>query len=99
MALLSIIILLGYSGILNTVFLKRKFHFGRILYLSVAIFCQSLVMTFSFLAYYKVMTYFIAIAIIHALFGFIVMINFTSAVLVVHEQQVEMEVEESKKKL
>lgn len=33
------------------------------------------------------MTYFDAIAIIHALVGFITIINFTAAVLVVDEQQ------------
>jgi hypothetical protein len=83
MALLCIIILLGYSGILNTIFLKRKFQFGRKLYLSIAITSQIAVLILSFLSYYDVMTYFLAIAIIHAIFGFIVMINFTSAVLCV----------------
>jgi hypothetical protein len=88
MAFLSIIILLGYSGILNTVFLKRKFHCGRIFYLVIAVTCQCIVLVFSFLSYYEIITYFKAIAIIHALFGFITMINFTAAVMVVHEQQV-----------
>ena len=87
MAILSIISLMGYSGILNTIFLRRKFHFGRILYLLLAILSQIVILILSILAFAKVMTYFDAIAIIHALVGFITIINFTAAVLVVDEQQ------------
>ena len=88
MALLCMIILMGYSGILNTLFLKRKFSFGRILYLVLAIVSQVVILILSFLAFANIMTYFDAIAIIHGIFGFIVIINFTAAVLVVDEQQV-----------
>jgi len=87
MALLCIVILLGYSGILNTIFLKRKFQFGRKLYLTIAISSQIVVLVLSLLSYYDVMTYFVSIAIIHAIFGIIVMVNFTCAVLCVDEQQ------------
>lgn len=87
MAILSLISLAGYSGILNTIFLRRKFHMGRILYLLLAILAQVVILILSILSFANVMTYFDAIAIIHALYGFITIINFTAAVLVVAEQQ------------
>lgn len=86
-AILSILVLFGYSGVLNTVFLKRRFHRGRIIYLLVAGASQLAILILSFLSYYNVMTYFLAIAIIHAIMGFITMVNFTCAVIVVYEQQ------------
>lgn len=90
MAILSMIALLGYSGILNTIFLRRKFHFGRYLYLFLAMLSQIIILILSILSFANVMTYFDAIAIIHAFYGFITIINFTAAVLVVAEQQEEM---------
>lgn len=86
-AILSLLVLFGYSGVLNTMFLKRKFHTGRTIYLVVAGASQLAILILSFLSYYNVMTYFDAIAIIHAIMGFITIINFTCAVLVVDEQQ------------
>jgi multisubunit Na+/H+ antiporter MnhF subunit len=86
-AILSLLVLFGYSGVLNTMFLKRRFHLGRRLYLAVAGLSQITILILSFLSYYGVMTYFDAIAIIHALMGFITILNFTCTVLVVDEQQ------------
>ena len=97
MAILSIIVLMGYSGVLNTIFLKRKFSFGRILYLAIAIVCQIIILILSILSGANVIQYFDAIAIIHGIVGFITIINFTAAVLVVDEQQREMNGEESKR--
>ena len=90
-AILSILVLFGYSGILNTIFLRRKFYLGRIIYIGLAVSCQVVILTLSFLSYYNIMTYFDAIAIIHAIMGLIVMINFTCAVIVVIEQQREID--------
>ena len=90
-AILSILVLFGYSGVLNTLFLGRRFHRGRIIYLVIAGLSQVVILILSFLALYNVMTYFNAIAIIHAIAGFITMVNFTCAVIVVYEQQVEIE--------
>ena len=86
-AILSLLVLFGYSGVLNTMFLKRKFHTGRTLYLVIAALSQLTILVLSFLSFYNVMTYFDAIAVIHAIMGFITIINFTCAVLVVDEQQ------------
>ena len=86
-AILSLLALFGYSGVLNTLFLKRRFHLGRKLYLLIAGLSQLVILILSFLSYYNVMTYFVAIAVIHALMGFITIINFSCAVLVVYEQQ------------
>ena len=82
-AILSLLALFGYSGVLNTLFLKRRFHLGRKLYLLIAGLSQLIILLLSFLSYYNVMTYFVAIAVIHALMGFITIINFSCAVLVV----------------
>ena len=86
-AILSILVLFGYSGILNTLFLRRKFYKGRIYYLLIAGLSQLIILLLSFLSFYKIMTYFDAIAIIHALLGFITIVNFTCAVWVVSDQQ------------
>ena len=94
MAILSIIVLMGYSGVLNTIFLKRKFSFGRVFYLVIAIISQVVIFILSFLSFYNIIGYPDAIAIIHGIVGFITIINFTAAVLVVDEQQKEMENEE-----
>lgn len=83
-AILSLLVLFGYSGVLNTIFLKRRFHRGRYYYLVIAGGSQIVILILSFLSYYHVMTYFLAIAIIHAIMGFITMINFTCAVIVVY---------------
>lgn len=58
MAILSMISLAGYSGVLNTIFLKRRFHFGRILYMVVAMLAQAVILVLSILAFDNVMTYF-----------------------------------------
>lgn len=97
MAILSIIVLMGYSGVLNTIFLQRKFTFGRMLYLSIAIVSQIVILILSCLSYANVITYFDAIAIIHGIVGFITIINFTAAVIVVDEQQREMNQEQEAK--
>ena len=97
MAILSMIALAGYSGILNTIFLKRKFLFGRILYMVLAMAAQVVILILSIMAFDSIMTYFEAIAIIHALVGFITVINFTAAILVVDDQQKELEDEELEK--
>lgn len=97
MAILSIIVLMGYSGVLNTIFLQRKFTFGRMLYLSIAIVSQIVILVLSCLSYANVITYFDAIAIIHGIVGFITIINFTAAVIVVDEQQREMNQEQEAK--
>lgn len=86
-AILSIIVLFGYSGILNTLFLRRRFYKGRIYYLLIAGLSQVIILVLSFLSYYNVMTYYDAIAIIHGLLGFITIVNFTCAVWVVSDQQ------------
>ena len=86
-AILSLLVLFGYSGVLNTIFLKRRFYRGRIIYLILASVSQGVILILSFLSFYNVMTYFDAIAIIHAIMGVIVMINFTCAVIVIREQQ------------
>lgn len=86
MAILSMISLAGYSGILNTIFLRRKFMFGRIFYMSIAMGAQVAILILSIMSFDKIMTYFEAIAIIHGLVGFITIINFTAAVMVVDEQ-------------
>ena len=83
MAILSLIALAGYSGILNTIFLRRKFHMGRILYLVLAILSQVIILILSILSFDNVISYLDAITTIHALVGFITVINFTAAVLVV----------------
>ena len=83
MAILSMISLAGYSGILNTIFLKRKFMFGRIFYMVIAMSAQVAILILSIMSFDKIMTYFEAIAIIHGLVGFITVINFTAAVMVV----------------
>lgn len=90
-AILSLLVLFGYSGVLNTVFLKRRFYRGRVYYIAIAAATQFTILILSFLSYYNVMTYFLAIAIIHALMGFITMVNFTCAVIVVIEQQREID--------
>ena len=95
-AILSLLVLFGYSGVLNTIFLKRRFYRGRIWYLTVASFTQLVILILSFLSYYNVMTYFTAIAVIHALMGFITMVNFSCAVIVVIEQQREIDEDENK---
>ena len=58
--------------------------------LTIAVLSQFTILTLSILAWTKVITYFLAIAIIHALMGFIVAINFVCAVYVVHEQQLDI---------
>ena len=88
MAIRSLLVLFGYSGVLNTLFLKRKFYRGRIYYIVFAAAAQVVILVLSFLSYYYVMTYFCAIAIIHAIMGIIVMVNFTCAVIVIVEQQI-----------
>lgn len=95
-AILSLLVLFGYSGVLNTIFLKRRFYRGRIWYLTFASFTQLIILILSFLSYYNVMTYFTAIAVIHALMGFITMVNFSCAVIVVIEQQREIDEDENK---
>ena len=95
-AILSLLVLFGYSGVLNTVFLKRRFYRGRIIYIVLAALSQGIILILSFLSYYNVMTYFDAIAIIHAIMGIIVMINFTCAVIVIREQQEEIDNDEIK---
>lgn len=84
MAILSMMILGGYSGILNTIFLNRKFTVGRIAYIAGAILGQASILILSILAWVKIITYFLAIAIIHGLLGLIVALNFVCAVHVVH---------------
>ena len=91
MAILCMIILFGYSGILNTLFLKRRFMLGRIAYMIVAMGSQSVVLILSILAWMEIITYLHAIAIIHAIFGFIVTINFMCAVWCVEEQRKDLQ--------
>lgn len=88
MAILSTMILLGYSGILNTIFLKRKFTAGRIAYIIGAFLGQLTILILSIMAWVGVVTYFSAIAIIHGIMGLIVTLNFVCAVHVVHEQKI-----------
>ena len=89
-AILSMLILFGYSGILNSLFLKRKFSVGRIAYIVVAVTSQFVILSLAIMAWTKFITYYLAIAIIHGIMGFIVAINFICAVAVVHEQQLDI---------
>ena len=93
-AILSMIVLFGYSGILNTLFLQKKFFMGRIIYMVVAMGSQLVILLLSIFAWVGVMTYFNAIAIIHGIVGFITIINFYCAVIVVDVQQKELQDEE-----
>lgn len=86
-AILSIVGLMGYSGVLNAIFLKRKLELGRILFLILAMFVQIVILILSILAFSNIISYFASVAIIHGLVGLISIFNFTAAVLVVHEQQ------------
>ena len=58
MAILSMISLAGYSGVLNTIFLRRKFIFGRILYMVIAMAAQVVILILSIMAFDAIMTYF-----------------------------------------
>ena len=89
-AILSMIVLFGYSGILNTLFLRRKFLLGRIIYMGFAMISQLAILMLSIFAWVGVMSYFNAIAIIHGLMAFITIINFAAAVMVVDEQHQEL---------
>ena len=98
-AILSMIIIFGYSGILNQLFLNRKLQLGRKIYLSFAFTSQLVILTLAILAWVEVITYFHAIAVIHAILGLIVAVNFVGAVLVVDEQEREIKEEKDKKRL
>ena len=84
-SLLSEIVLFGYIGVLNAIFLKKKFYRGRVLYIDGACSCQFVILILSFLSYLKIISYNLAIVIIYAIMGLITMINFTCAVIVVIE--------------
>ena len=68
------------------------------MYLVVAFTCQGIILCLAILAWTNVITYYLSIAIIHGIMGFIVAVNFICAVYVVHEQKVEIEVDHNKKK-
>ena len=86
-ALINILVIFGYIGVLNTLFLKKKFYVGRIIYITTASVCQFVILVLSFLAYFNIMSYSLVIVIIYAISGFITMVNFSCAVLVIVEQQ------------
>ena len=58
MAILSMISLAGYSGVLNTIFLRRKFLLGRIFYMVIAMGAQVAILILSIMSFIQVMTYF-----------------------------------------
>ena len=58
MAILSLIALAGYSGVMNTIFLRRKFIFGRYFYMLIAIASQVAILVLSIMSYIGAMTYF-----------------------------------------
>lgn len=50
-AVLSIIVLFGYTGVLNTVFLKKKFMLGRLIFMVFAIISQIVILTLAILSW------------------------------------------------
>lgn len=98
MAILSTMILFGYSGILNSIFLKRRFTIGRIAYIIGAVTGQLSILVLSILSWVNIMTYFVAIAIIHGIMGLIITLNFICAVHVVHEQKLLLNKERDDRK-
>lgn len=56
-AILSILVLIGYTGVLNAVFLQKRFRQGRIFYILVAALIQFTILVLSFLSVYNVLQY------------------------------------------
>jgi hypothetical protein len=90
-ALLNILVLLGYSGILNTIFLKRNLQRARIVYLFIAIAIQITILILAILSWTEsILTYYVANAVIQGLTGILTAINLICTVFVVNEQHEDL---------